>query len=381
MADRAFIGTVYKEKQPDGSWHFHLFATHVDAVVTTPDKTFLSQSQLEFLQNLIGGGDTGDTAYSDLVEQVDENSDKIAIIEIDVANHTVSISNNTQAIAANAGAISNLQTQVNAINALVSADSDNIINTLTDIINFIEQANITEGMSLTYFISSMQLNLRVNGVKVNNTVQTNIYAPTSAGTADQILVSTGGTPVFKTIKTVVEKPTAPTPADYGKTAFQGGEIWLDTSGVIPDAPITIYNLKLVYDTTFNNPTDLFAFYHFTNKPENAPLFADGFAPLLYFETNEGLMAFGISKSGASGEVTLSPRLQKWNNSTNKYDLPYGDSMFQCTYIVDAGGDISNHYFYGGRDLIVPGGRLILSVEDKYTQLDINKPYTLTVVPS
>lgn len=337
-----------------GQWDTHYFTTHANAIIQTTEKQFISEGLKNFIKNIKG----------------------------DISGNYIDYDELTDTVLSNTNEITGVKSRVSSIEALINLDEDNIISNLQEILDFISEAEITEGKTITEFVDDIT-KLKVNDTNpIGATNEISIYAPTNKGTVDQILVSTGtSTPQFKTIKNVVVKETTPSASDYGKTAFQGGEIWLDTSGVIPGAPITIYNLKLVYDTTFNNQTDLFAFYHFTNKPENAPLFADGFAPLLYFETNEGLMAFGISKSGASGEVTLSPCLQKWNNSTNKYDLPYGDSMFQCIYIVDAGGDISNHYFYGGRDLIVPGGRLILSVEDKYTQLDINKPYTLTVVPS
>ena len=88
---------------------------------------------------------------------------------------------------------------------------------------------ITEGKTITEFVDDIT-KLKVNDTNpIGATNEISIYAPTNKGTVDQILVSTGtSTPQFKTIKNVVVKETTPSDSDYGKTSFQGGEIWIDT---------------------------------------------------------------------------------------------------------------------------------------------------------
>lgn len=256
------------------TWDTHYFTTHANAIIQTTEKQFISEELKNFIKDIKGDTSGNYIDYGELTDTVLSNTNEI----------------------------SGVKGRVSSIEALINLDEDNIISNLQEILDFISAAEISEGKTITEFVDDIT-KLKVNDTNpIGATNEISIYAPTNKGTVDQILVSTGtSTPQFKTIKNVVVKETTPSASDYGKTSFQGGEIWIDTGSTTPSEPTTAYNLKLVYNTSFETGgfTGVINFYNFledNNVTNNGVT-----VPILYFESNEGLMALCIFKNstGAS----------------------------------------------------------------------------------
>lgn len=340
------------------TWDTHYFTTHANAIIQTTEKQFISEELKNFIKDIKGDISGNYIDYDELTDTVLSNTNEIALVKF----------------------------RVKSIEDLINLDNDSIISNLQEIIDFIKNAEISEGKTITEFVDDIT-KLKVNDTNpIGATNEISIYAPTNKGEVDQILVSTGtSTPQFKTIKNVVVKETTPSASDYGKTSFQGGEIWIDTGSTTPSEPTTAYNLKLVYNTSFGTGggvTGAIGFYDFL---EDNNVTNDGVTvPILYFESNEGLMALCIFKNsaGTSDSFESGLGLYKWNTNTNKYDILYNNPMFRCVYIYPY-LDPGHQQFYGGTDIIIPGGRLVLNNENlfDFTSLIHIKPYSLIVVPS
>lgn len=365
MPNKTYLGSIYKVKQADGEgWNFHLFATHADAVIEGDNKKFVSQDELSFIQTLIGGGGTGDTAYNELVDKANTNE----------------------------GNITGLQDDVNAINVLIGADEDGIVNKLEEIINFIEQSAIEEGMSIEDFVESLRADLKINNVEIGSETVKNIYAPTSPGTTDQILVSTGNKPEFKTVKNVITKETTPTPADYGRTNFQGGEIWIDTgSGVLPD-PIGTYTMKLKFSEINSGLMKMFL--------ESSGLLVGAPADYDMIEHDETIMIFNTN------EGVKELRLRSYWGAYYQGGLPEFHGQIYEFVLGDAEKDIiilpdnvlrffrhtidweegtpepwewSNFMIVGASTMMVPGGQIL--VDNRAIYKDFPSGFDIEVVPS
>ena len=249
-----------------GQWDTHYFTTHANAIIQTTEKQFISEELKNFIKNIKG----------------------------DISGNYIDYDELTDTVLSNTNEISGVKSRVSSIEALINLDEDNIISNLQEILDFISAAEITEGKTITEFVDDIT-KLKVNDTNpIGATNEISIYAPTNKGTVDQILVSTGtSTPQFKTIKNVVVKETTPSASDYGKTSFQGGEIWIYTGSTTPSEPILTYNTIL----KFNAPSDILnQFIAFIENPNNQDINyyhpATGIysysVPIITFSTNEGI---------------------------------------------------------------------------------------------
>jgi len=172
---RAAIYKAFNEVSQNYDEYF--FQTYTDDAIESNNRKFITGEQLGFLSALMGegGGDFEDTAYGDLVNQVAE-----------------------------------LETFKETLEGMLEdgpGDTENIIDKLTEILDFITNAAIDEDTTLEEFISQFN-QWTINGHSPEDEKQ--FYAFEEKGTTGQVAVSNGTRPVWTDNLTVGQGGTGKT---------------------------------------------------------------------------------------------------------------------------------------------------------------------------
>lgn len=307
-----YIGSIYKTRKTDGTYDSHYWLTHANAVLTTSEKTFITQDQLDFVDSLLGEGSTGGVSFTDLVDRVEAVEGSLGTVSGDVATQ-----------------LGELGTRLISIEEFFSMgeDQDNIISSLNEIYDFVKNAAITEGTTFEDFIQSFSPNLSAYGGniapevtsthnlgssthkwkdlylsgKVNSatlgttsnatiggtlgvTGVTTLAALTTTGLIsanngltlgdgkdikasswNHYKVGTGGLgDMVHNVKEIYVGNVAPTNTNYNRVALSEGLVWVDTSGNIEGGGQIIANginikFKMLYNDTLTKNALLEAF--------------------------------------------------------------------------------------------------------------------------
>lgn len=364
-----YIGSIYQKYNKDlNEWVTHYLRTHANAVITTEDRTFVSEEQKEFLSSLMGDGSgTEGTAYGELVN-------KVNILE---------------------------QFKVGIEDLFTEGIGSTTIDQLHEIVNFVSGSNIGEGMTLGQFINSL------NKLKINNQsiagIDYSIYAPTSAGTAGYVLKSNGsGAPTWTnnltltslvvntditvggkllgslkdigtsespfgtayvnsirsnqiyangknvtSMKNAVTKATQPTAEDYGRNELVDGLVWVDT-GTAPITPaswrhsLTLKYIALktsevndlmIYMGTSAEWGDFFKYVAPNMDLDSIPEFK--IIPIVEFETSSGIVILGFNKRNDMDDIHIGISLFQSDND--------GDGLYT---VINQSSNITYNSFSG-----------------------------------
>jgi hypothetical protein len=427
-----YIGTPYKiwntaTQQYDTYYHL----THANAVIQTDEKKFISKTLLDFLTEIYGGGGSS-VKYSDLVSRVSTNEDDIYNLKdavnvlsayfaegqasemIDNLSEILTFVNSSQIAEGTTLAqfIDSLMPNLNFNGKNIVFDEDvnfyaptgagnigyilvsngaNNAPTWTNILTLSKLTLNSELILGTYStingnlipITSESMSLGDITNKWLNGYIKNIYATdiqtssfkSNGKTIDQHISANG-------IKSVVAKTTPPNASDYGRDNLIDGLVWIDTSGTpTGDTGGSVFSLKFKYKAPSDVAQQFDAFFN-NNVTNRQTLGTNTEIPIVYFDTSLGLMALCISYSyletNSEGYDTYEIRMaiNKWNTSTQKYDIFY-DVVFGINneYSYELGYHFTHAYGY---DVILPGGKILYDTTNSIF-IDFPNIYTFEIV--